>query len=215
MTSGPGQCRPAGTAASLSGDRPARCWGTGDRWQRDRKDGTNTAHVGRQWLGRYGKTDSGVVTVTRCGPTNAFTIRCTRCRIPRPGILRRGKNDPGVPDQPGDRRGPGGAGAGGGVRVPGGRRGLRLPGPGRVPRRVGRGRAAVRDGPQATPRDLGPRHGCARPVDAARALAWIGPEDPGDRQAVTRIFSDGHTETWWAADARLGWWARTMPGAWW
>src|SRR5579859_1786983 len=30
----------------------------------DRKDGTATAHVGRQWLGRYGKTDNGVVTVT-------------------------------------------------------------------------------------------------------------------------------------------------------
>jgi SRSO17 transposase len=24
----------------------------------DRKDGTKTAHVGRQWLGRYGKTDT-------------------------------------------------------------------------------------------------------------------------------------------------------------
>src|SRR5262249_40658146 len=30
----------------------------------DRKDGVKTAHVGHQWLGRYGKTDSGVVTVT-------------------------------------------------------------------------------------------------------------------------------------------------------
>ena len=30
----------------------------------DRKDGTATAHVGRQWLGRLGKTDNGVVTVT-------------------------------------------------------------------------------------------------------------------------------------------------------
>jgi SRSO17 transposase len=30
----------------------------------DRKDGTKTAHAGRQWLGRYGKTDNGVVTVT-------------------------------------------------------------------------------------------------------------------------------------------------------
>ncbi|MFJ5036080.1 transposase [Streptomyces sp. NPDC088560] len=29
-----------------------------------RKDGTATAHVGRQWLGRYGKTDSGIVTMT-------------------------------------------------------------------------------------------------------------------------------------------------------
>ncbi|MDX2539683.1 transposase [Streptomyces scabiei] len=30
----------------------------------DRKDGTTTAHVGRQWLGRLGKTDNGIVTVT-------------------------------------------------------------------------------------------------------------------------------------------------------
>jgi len=30
----------------------------------DRKDGTHTAHVGHQWLGRYGKTDNRVVTVT-------------------------------------------------------------------------------------------------------------------------------------------------------
>lgn len=30
----------------------------------DRKDGTKTAHVGRRWLGRYGKTDNGIVTVT-------------------------------------------------------------------------------------------------------------------------------------------------------
>jgi DDE superfamily endonuclease len=30
----------------------------------DRKDGSKTAHVGHQWLGWYGKTDNGVVTVT-------------------------------------------------------------------------------------------------------------------------------------------------------
>ncbi|RSN18775.1 transposase [Streptomyces sp. WAC 01325] len=30
----------------------------------DRKDGRATAHLGRQWLGRLGKTDNGVVTVT-------------------------------------------------------------------------------------------------------------------------------------------------------
>ncbi|MFD8978589.1 transposase [Streptomyces sp. NPDC059564] len=30
----------------------------------DRKAGTATARVGRQWLGRYGKTDNGIVTVT-------------------------------------------------------------------------------------------------------------------------------------------------------
>jgi SRSO17 transposase len=30
----------------------------------DRKDGRATANVGRQWLGRYGKTDNAAVTVT-------------------------------------------------------------------------------------------------------------------------------------------------------
>ncbi len=44
------------------------------------------------------------------------------------------------------------------------------------------------------------------PVDAARALAWNGPGDPGDWQPVIRAFRDGHTETWYAADAALGWW---------
>jgi hypothetical protein len=44
------------------------------------------------------------------------------------------------------------------------------------------------------------------PVDAARALAWGGPDDPGDWQPVTRVFRDGHAETWHAAEATLGWW---------
>ena len=44
------------------------------------------------------------------------------------------------------------------------------------------------------------------PVEAARALAWDGPDDPGDWQPVTRTFRDGHAETWWAADATLGGW---------
>ncbi|MFM9458434.1 transposase [Streptomyces europaeiscabiei] len=30
----------------------------------DRKDGTASVNVGRQWLGRLGKTDNGIVTVT-------------------------------------------------------------------------------------------------------------------------------------------------------
>jgi hypothetical protein len=44
------------------------------------------------------------------------------------------------------------------------------------------------------------------PVDAARALAWDGPDDPGDWTPVTRTFHDGHAGTWRAADATLGWW---------
>ena len=44
------------------------------------------------------------------------------------------------------------------------------------------------------------------PVDAARALAWDGPDDPGDWRPVTRTFRDGHAETWQAAEAALGGW---------
>jgi hypothetical protein len=44
------------------------------------------------------------------------------------------------------------------------------------------------------------------PVDAARALAWGGPDDPGDWTAVPRTLRDGHTATWWVAEAQLGWW---------
>ena len=46
------------------------------------------------------------------------------------------------------------------------------------------------------------------PREAAAELAWSSPEQPGDWTAVTRRFRDGHTQTWWAADARLpaaGW----------
>jgi hypothetical protein len=42
-------------------------------------------------------------------------------------------------------------------------------------------------------------------VDAARELAWGAPDDPGDWHPVARTFRDGHAETWYAADARLGW----------
>jgi hypothetical protein len=43
-------------------------------------------------------------------------------------------------------------------------------------------------------------------VEAAGALAWGGPGDPGDWTAVVRTFRDGHAETWRAADATLGGW---------
>src|SRR5947199_1256 len=48
--------------------------------------------------------------------------------------------------------------------------------------------------------------GAHTPVDAARALAWGGLENPGDWHPVTRTFRDGHAETWRAADATLGGW---------
>ena len=46
------------------------------------------------------------------------------------------------------------------------------------------------------------------PQEAAHALAWTSPAQPGDWTPVTRRFRDGHTQTWWAAEAALpaaGW----------
>ncbi|MDW6064487.1 hypothetical protein SAZ11_49290 [Streptomyces sp. FXJ1.4098] len=58
---------------------------------------------------------------------------------------------------------------------------------------------------------LKPRNGIWAPVDqshtpieAAHALAWKDAKRPGDWTPVERHFRDEHTDTWWAADARLG-----------
>src|SRR6266581_681610 len=113
----------------------------------DRKDGTKTAHVGRQYLGRYGKTDNGIVTVTTVWaderiyyPVHALPYTPARHFV-------KGKNDPEF-------------------------------------------RTKLQIGAEL----------------AVRALAWGGPDDPGDWQPVTRRFRDGHAETWYAADAKLGGW---------
>jgi hypothetical protein len=49
-----------------------------------------------------------------------------------------------------------------------------------------------------------PEDAAHTPVEAARELGWGGPGRPGPWRRVARRFRDGHTETWWAADAVLG-----------
>jgi hypothetical protein len=44
------------------------------------------------------------------------------------------------------------------------------------------------------------------PTEAAAELGWRGPSRPGQWRRIQRRFRDGHTETWWAADAELGGW---------
>lgn len=61
----------------------------------DRKDGTKTAHVGRQWLGRYGKTDNGVVTVTTVWADERLYYPVHAVPYTPARHFARGKNDPG------------------------------------------------------------------------------------------------------------------------
>jgi SRSO17 transposase len=55
---------------------------------------TKTADVGRQWLGRYGKTDSGVLTVTTVWADERvyYPVHAVPYTLAR--HFARGKNDP-------------------------------------------------------------------------------------------------------------------------
>ncbi len=60
----------------------------------DRKDGTKTAHVGHQWLGRYGKTDNGVVTVTTLWADERIYYPVHAVPYTPARHFPKGKNDP-------------------------------------------------------------------------------------------------------------------------
>ena len=172
----------------------------------DRKDGKATAHIGRQWLGRLGKTDNGIVTVTTCWADENIYYPLHAVPYSPAHHFPQGRKDPGF------------------------RTKLQIAAElARTAKAAGVAfRAMAADcayGDQdGFRRDLAaaglpfvmalkPSHGtwaygkdAYTPVHAARALAWTDPEHPGDWTAVERTFRDGHTETWWAADATLGWW---------
>jgi SRSO17 transposase len=172
----------------------------------DRKDGTATAHVARQYLGSVGKVDNGIVAVTSLWAD-------ARCYWPVHA----------VPYTPASR-------------LPGGERDLGFRTKPQLAvelveaaRAAGIGFRAVvadcfyGDNPGFTQAldaaavpfvlALKPRRGtwapaqaAHTPTEAAGELNWHGPRQPGQWQRVTRRFRDGHAETWWAADAELGGW---------
>jgi hypothetical protein len=177
----------------------------------DRKDGSATAHVARQYLGSVGKVDNGIVAVTslwadaRCyWPVHAVPYT-PASRLPG------GERDPGFKTKP--------------------ELAVELV---EAAQQAGIGfRAVVADcaygdnpgftqtlGAARIPFVLAlkPRKGTWAPADqahtpteAAGDLGWQGSRKPGRWRRVTRHFRDGHTETWWAADARLGGWGPDRP----
>ena len=173
----------------------------------DRKDGTKTAHVGRQYLGRYGKTDNGVVTVTTVWADERLYYPVDAVPYTPAKYFAKGKNDPEFRTK----------------LVIGAELAVRARAAGFTFRAVVADSAyGDQDGFRAGLAEAGlpfvmalrPHRGTwARaadahtPVDAARALAWGGPDDPGRLDGGDRrTFRDGHAETWWAADATLGGW---------
>jgi SRSO17 transposase len=162
----------------------------------DRKDGAKTAHVGRQWLGRYGKTDNGVVTVTTLWADERVYYPVDAVPYTPARHFAQGKNDPAFRTK---------------LQI-GASLAIQARDAGFTFRAVAADSAyGDQDGFRSELAEAGlpfvmalrPRRGTwARdagahtPVDAARALAWDGPDDPGDWQPVTRTFRDGRTETW-------------------
>ncbi len=172
----------------------------------DRKDGNATAHIGRQWLGRLGKTDNGIVTVTTVWADERVYYPVHAVPYTPARHFPRGKYDFDFRTK---------------LQI-GAELAARADNAGFVFRAVVADAAyGDQDGFRGELRTAGlpfvmalkPRHGtwaygadAYTPADAARILAWTSPQQPGDWTAVTRAFRDGHIERWWAADARLGFW---------
>jgi hypothetical protein len=173
-----------------------------------RKAGNKTAHVARQYLGSVGKTDNGIVAVSSLWADERVSWPVDVTPYTPAGWLPKGKRDPGFRTKP--------------------QQAVELV---QAARTAGIAfRAVVADcfygDNEGFTQALGaakvayvlavkPRKGAWAPAEeahtpqeAARQLAWSSPQQPGDWTPVTRRFRDGHTETWWAADARLpaaGW----------
>jgi SRSO17 transposase len=172
----------------------------------DRKDGTATAHVGRQWLGRLGKTDNAVVTVSTVWADERLYYPLHARPYTPAHHFPRGNNDPDFRTKPQlavalARRA---QDAGVAFRAVAAdcaygdndalRTELRAAGLPFV--------LALRPhrGSWASGRDA------RTPTDAAGVLPWGGSARPGVWTPVVRRFRDGHTTLWWAAEARLGGW---------
>ncbi|MEU1446509.1 MULTISPECIES: IS701 family transposase [Streptomyces] len=172
----------------------------------DRKDGTATAHVGKQYLGSVGKIDRGVVTVTTCWADERVYYPVHSCPYTPAHHFPRGKNDPGFRTK---------------LQIAADLA-AQAKAAGLVFRAVAADcaygdqdsfRSSLHDAGLPFVMALKPRHGTwaygpdvHTPVDAALRLSWRDPEHPGDWTRIERTFRDGHTTTWWAAEARLGWW---------
>src|ERR1700685_3511951 len=156
----------------------------------DRKDGTKTAHVGHQWLGRDGKTDNGGGHVTTVWADERVYYPVHAVPYTPARHFAKGKNDPAFRTK---------LAIGADLAVSARDAGF-------VFRAVVADSAyGDQDGFRSELAEAGlpfvmalrPRRGTwARaadahtPVEAARGLTWGGPEDPGDWHPVTRTFRD-------------------------
>jgi hypothetical protein len=174
----------------------------------DRKAGTKTAHVARQYLGSLGKTDNGIVAVSSLWADERIYWPVHVIPYTPASRLPRGKADPAFRTKPqlaaelvnAARE------AGIGFRAVvadcfyGDNEGFT--------QALGQAKVAYVLAVKPSKGMWAPADQAHTPREAAAELAWTSPQQPGDWTPVTRRFRDGHTQTWWAADVPLpaaGW----------
>jgi hypothetical protein len=170
----------------------------------DRKDGTKTAHVGRQYLGGIGKIDNGVVSVSSLWADERLYYPLQVEPYTPKHHFEGGKADRGFRTKPTIA--------------------LEL-----VESALEAGlpfRAAVADifyGEHRAFREalerkgvpyvlaLGTSHAWWHRVgepgsvqEVARAASWAGPDEPGEWTRLERTFREGRVEEWWALEAERG-----------
>jgi SRSO17 transposase len=170
----------------------------------DRKAGSRTAHVARQYLGSIGKIDNGIVAVTTVWADERvyYPLHC----IPYTPASRlpHGTADPAFRTKPQLA-----------ADLIAQARSAAVP-----------FRAVVADcfygdhlgfvealeiaqlpyvlALKPSKGTWAPADAAHTPQEAAEELRWDGPEAPGDWLPVRRRFRNGHEETWWAAELTLG-----------
>jgi SRSO17 transposase len=174
----------------------------------DRKAGRHTAHVARQWLGSLGKTDNGIVCVTSLWADERVYWPIDVVPYTPASRLPRGKHDPAFRTKPqlAAELVQAARSAGIGFRAVvadcfyGDNEGFT--------QALGQAKVAYVLAVKPRKGAWAPEQATHTPQEAAGQLAWTSLEQPGDWTPVTRRFRDGHTQTWWAADASLpaaGW----------
>jgi hypothetical protein len=170
----------------------------------DRKAGTETAHVARQYLGSVGKIDNGIVAVTTVWADERVYYPLHLKPYTPASRLPRGKADPAFGTKPQLA-----------VEVIEQARAAGLP-----------FRAIVADcfygdhlgfvealdgahlpyvlAVKPSKGTWAPAEAAHTPQEAAERLQWDGPDAPGHWTPITRRFRDGHEERWWAAELTLG-----------
>jgi len=166
----------------------------------DRKSGSKTAHVARQYLGSVGKIDNGIVAVTSVWADAARYYPLHVQPYTPASRLAKGTSDPSFKTKPQIA-----------AALVEKARAAGIPCQAIVADSFYGDNLAFEATLHATGLSYvlavkpskghwGPIEALHTPQEAAAALPWTSATEPGDWTPVARRFRDGHTETWWAAD---------------